>query len=490
MPALPEYRTRKLLEAAGVPLVPGILLTSEPVAGMTCPLFLKAQIPGATSRKNAGLVKRIDSPGALPGELARLLGAERCEGVLATEGVDIAEELYAAVIFDGGSSSVLPGGRILFSRSGGSGIESRSGSLVDVRFPLSTPPTHEELEAALPDSPWNRAVAGILAGMARVFIEYRLLVIEANPVAVLTDGRVLVVDCRAEYEERAVRRGEEDLFGTGSSGQSDSTPIEKLVDAINRSDPAGTAFFRQNRSLPATGAVRVATNLCGGGGKMLWEMAVGGRDDIFALNESDTSGGLSAFKSYRFLRAVLSQKDADLLLFTGSGMAFQSQLHIAAAIWKAMRESPDVVPTMVRFGGTDEGRARELFARIAPTLGARVETFPSEVFPNAMVDRMKSFLEEAGTGVPREVRGPGVPPSFTVQVPPGVFHIDAGRCAGCASRPCLSACPVGFLQWGGDAAGPTPREGTRCTGCLMCETACLLEGAEGLFIQLDMPEVE
>lgn len=491
MPALPEYLTRVLLESEGVPVVPGVMLSSAPAAVSGFPVFLKAQIPGATSRKSAGLVRKVDSASELDAVLPDLLSRDRCEGVLAAEAVDIELELYAGVVFDAGSSTSLPGGRLLFSLAGGSGIEARAGSLVEIRFPLSRPPSPEAVTVSLPDAPWRTSAAGVLSGMARTFCRYRLLVLEANPLAVLRgDGRVLVVDCRAEFEERAVRKGEEGLFGAASARAGDSTRLERMVDAFNRSDPAGTAFFRQNRGTPAPGAVRVATNLCGGGGKMLWEMAIGGRDDIFALNESDTSGGLSAFKSYRFLRAVLAQEDAGLLLFTGSGMAFQSQLNIAAAIWKALRESPAVVPVMVRFGGTDEDKARAMFERISGSLRVPVRTYPSEVFPNAMVDSIRGFLDGAGLtpDIPPSSPPQG-PPAFEVSVPPGRFHVDTARCTECLQRPCLEACPTHFLTWA-EGSGPAPAEGLRCTGCLMCEAACLLDGRAGLFIELDMPEVE
>jgi len=491
MPALAEYRTRALLEREGVPLVPGSVLRGLPETTPAFPVFLKAQIPGATSRKKAGLVRRIDSAPDLAANLDELLSREGCECVLMTSGVDIERELYCAVVFDGGSSSDMPGGRVLFSESGGSGIESRAGSLVEMRFPLSKPPSKEEILKVLPSGGWSDGVAGILAGMVGTFLKYRLLVLEANPVAILRDGRALVVDCRAEFESRAVRKGEEELFGTGGASSSDSTRIERAVEAINRDDPAGTAFFRQNRADRPAGAAAVATNLCGGGGKMLWEMATGGREDIFPLNESDTSGGLSAFKSYRFLRAVLSQEEADLLFFTGSGMAFQSQLHIAAAIWKALRESPRVVPFMVRFGGTDEDKARALFERVSPTLRAPVRTYPSEVFPNAMVDDIAGFLASAGKveATRPEDSHRSSEPAFEIEVPPGRFHIDGALCAECHDRPCLASCPTKFLAWE-EGSGPRPGGTGRCIGCLMCEAVCRLDGRAGLFIELGIPEVE
>jgi NAD-dependent dihydropyrimidine dehydrogenase PreA subunit len=170
-------------------------------------------------------------------------------------------------------------------------------------------------------------------------------------------------------------------------------------------------------------------------------------------------------------------------------MAFQSQLHIAAALWKALRESPDVVPVMVRFGGTDEDKARALFARIADSLRVQVRTYPSEVFPNVMVDEMRDFVSSSGGSTGAATPRPSGTPSFTVPVPPGEFFVDPRRCSSCPERPCIGSCPTKFLHWI-DGAGPSPQEGARCTGCLMCEATCLLDGKQGLTIRLSMPEVE
>ncbi len=490
MPALAEHRTRTLLERSGVSLVEATLVVSpeglpRPAAW---PVFVKAQVPGATSRRSSGLVRRAGSWAELEDSVGDLLRTPGCEGVLVARGVDIAEEHYAAVVLDCGSTGSPPGGRLLWSGAGGSGVETRSSSLAELRFPLSSPPSSGEIAAMLPEGT-PAGTARALEGMVAAFLEYRLLVLEANPLAVLDDGTVTVVDCRAEYEERAVRREDEALFREGCGGSGESTRLERIVEEIDRLDPAGTGFFRQSRADAPPGAIRVATNLCGGGGKMLWEMAVGGRGDIFQLNESDTSGGLSAFKSYRILRVVLSQEDADVLVFTGSGMAFQSQLYIAAAVWKALRESPRIPPVMIRFGGTDEERAAGMLSDAAPGLRTRVAAYPSEVFPNVMVDDMRSFVDGSppSSGAPPPV--PRGVAAFEVENPPGAFLTDAALCSGCADSPCVGACPTGFLQPGPSGA-PSPVPGRRCIGCLLCEAACIREGRGGLFIRLDIPEVE
>jgi len=62
MSALPEYRTRILLRNNNVPLVKGVFLRpgeDTPADIPELPVFLKAQIPGATSRRKHGLVRKV-----------------------------------------------------------------------------------------------------------------------------------------------------------------------------------------------------------------------------------------------------------------------------------------------------------------------------------------------------------------------------------------------------------------------------------------------
>ena len=88
MPALPEYQTRVLLGNEGVPLVEGVFVAAGaqiPDALCEPPVYLKAQIPGATSRAAQGLVRRCDSKQALASGLKELLAPGawgQAEGVL------------------------------------------------------------------------------------------------------------------------------------------------------------------------------------------------------------------------------------------------------------------------------------------------------------------------------------------------------------------------------------------------------------------------
>jgi NAD-dependent dihydropyrimidine dehydrogenase PreA subunit len=218
-------------------------------------------------------------------------------------------------------------------------------------------------------------------------------------------------------------------------------------------------------------------------------MTTGSNKDIYSMNESDTSGGLSAFKSYRVLRAILEMAGSQVLILTGSGMGFQNQYHLAAAMWKGLRESPTPLPAMLRFGGTDEDKARDLIAKVKDTLPVKVKTYFPHVFPNAMVDEVSEMATKDRVTVTPEPQPEGAP-SFSVNVPPGDFFYYADKWTKDEAPPCVGICPTKFLNWNAETRTVEPVDGARCIGCLLCEVSSLLEGNGELRIRLDMPEVE
>ncbi len=496
MGALPEYKTRLLLQREEVPVVDGLFIAAGeriPEELPRPPLFLKAQIPGATSRAAHGLVRRVATTDEVTKGLQELLAPGpwgQAEGVLVAREAAIVKEYYAACMLSLGSADQLPGGILVFSTEGGSGVEERAESLDKIFFSLLELPTAEILAGQLGEMSDKMAVAAFLERFIATFSKNKLTVLETNPLCVLDDGSLAVVDCRAEYESHAIAKSDKDLFAPAVAASQELTSLEAIVAQINDQDPAGTGFVRETRGPIPRDAWRVATNLCGGGGKMLWEMTTGARKDIFTMNESDTSGGLSAFKSYRIFRSILeNMKESQVVILTGSGMGFQNQRYLASAIWKGLRESPRPLPVMLRFGGTDEDKARELFERIGASLPVKVKVYLAHIFPNAMVDDVEEIATKERLTLTPEPQPVGEP-TFSVETPLGDFFFFPDKWISREAPPCVAACPSGFLAWNQEKQSIEPVAGARCTGCLECETISLLESNGELRIRLNMPEVE
>ena len=56
--------------------------------------------------------------------------------------------------------------------------------------------------------------------------------------------------------------------------------------------------------------------------------------------------------------ALLDPPGSQVLLLTGSGMGFQNQRHLAAAMWKGLRESPTPLPATLRLASRGINRSR------------------------------------------------------------------------------------------------------------------------------------
>jgi NAD-dependent dihydropyrimidine dehydrogenase PreA subunit len=207
------------------------------------------------------------------------------------------------------------------------------------------------------------------------------------------------------------------------------------------------------------------------------------------MNESDTSGGLSAFKSYRMLRALMEMMDSQVLLLTGSGMGFQNQHYLAAAVWKGLRESLAPLPALLRFGGTDEDKARALIEKVAPDLPVPVKVFPPHVFSHAMVDHIPDLATRLQMRVTPEPQPVGEP-TFSVTIPPGEFYFFPEKWTSPEAPPCINVCPSGFLYWNRERRTIEPVNGAHCIGCLLCETISLTESNGELRIKLSMPKVD
>jgi succinyl-CoA synthetase beta subunit len=121
-----EHAAKPLLQAAGIAIPEGALAqdagAAAEIAARLGPVVIKAQVPSG-KRGKAGGIKPADTPAAAAraaeAMLGMRLGGHRVERVLVEGRVEIARELYAAVLNDPASRSPL----VMFSTRGGMDIE-------------------------------------------------------------------------------------------------------------------------------------------------------------------------------------------------------------------------------------------------------------------------------------------------------------------------------------------------------------------------------
>ncbi len=173
------------------------------------PCVIKAQIPAGKRGKSGG-IRVASSAGEAEEAAAAILGmtiqghAVSC--VLAEEKAAISKEYYAAVLPDAASRSAM----MLFSEEGGMDIEDLAGKKPQAirRAYIDPFKGFDEAQAVelARGAPHAEALAPVLAKLHGAFRASNSELLEINPLAVLTNGRVVALDCKFTLELAAAYR--------------------------------------------------------------------------------------------------------------------------------------------------------------------------------------------------------------------------------------------------------------------------------------------
>src|SRR5437764_1740978 len=210
-----EYESRKILERERIPVAPGgyaqtaedAKRIAEEVGG---PVVIKSQVLTG-GRMKAGGVRFADTPEEAEAEAKEVLeleiGGHMPRGLLVGGKVDVKQEYYAGVVWDG--IRKLP--TFVFSDMGG----------IDIEEVAETHPGHigrGHISTLLPQADFQakKVVASVgltgsrlnrltpfLSGLARVFTKYDMTLAEINPLVELTDGSFVALDAHMEMENEA-----------------------------------------------------------------------------------------------------------------------------------------------------------------------------------------------------------------------------------------------------------------------------------------------
>lgn len=317
----------------------------------------KAQVP-AGKRGKAGAVQVVPDAAVASDVATRLLGSEvgghRVEHLLVEQAVDIATELYAAVLGDPASRGPL----LLFSTAGGMDIEEVSAARPDLLHKLAVD-IREGLDIDAATALVQRsdlaveAVGPVSEALVALYDVYRksdASLVEINPLVVTRQGDVVAIDAKVSIDAGSVPRQQE------------------MLDAIPAGMPAetGSALEREGRELglqfiELDGEVGVLAN--GAGLTMTTLDAVthaGGRPANFL-----EIGGDAYTKATPALRLVLSNPNVKSLLVNFCG-AFARTDVMTEGVLNAIDELRPEIPISFTIHGTGE---REAIALVRERLG-------------------------------------------------------------------------------------------------------------------------
>ncbi len=341
-----EHAGKAVLRAAGIPTPEGIVArTPEDVADAARRIgkcVVKAQVPTG-KRGKAGGIKLAATPDEAANHARAILGMtigdHKVDHVLVDPQVNIAREMYAAVLDDPETQGPL----ILFSPEGGMDIEDIAAEHPDalLRLPVNIIKgvDEEALAAAVRryDPPAASAITDILVKLYEAYRASDAELLEINPLVQMRDGHFIALDCKLTVDDSALTR-QEGLARTGTPDK--TTDLEARAKALHL------------KYIELDGEVGVLAN--GAGLTMTTMDAIrhfGGEPANFM-----EIGGDSYTKAVPALEIVLANRNVKALLVNFCG-AFARTDVMAEGVINAWLHLKPKIPIVFTIHGTGEDEA-------------------------------------------------------------------------------------------------------------------------------------
>src|SRR5512133_1516896 len=400
-----EYESKRILQAMGVPLPKGRLITApgdarEAAKEIGSPVVLKVQIL-ATGRGKAGGVRVADTPEQAE-EVARQMLGMQIKGyivgqLLVEEKISIAKELYVAATFEERTKGRL----MMASESGGMDInevaekdpsrikKTSVGAWVGLH-----PFNARELAFGLNlEGKANGAAQQVFLKLWDAFVTYDATLAEVNPLVLTTDGRVVAADAHIEIEDDSLFRQRDRLAALGILERDDNakppTSFEKEALAIDKADYRGVA----GRVVEFPGNLGLLIG-AGGGSLTLFDAIL--RNGGKPANYCEVGGNPPVSKIYRLTKLILQKPGVKGLavmtnVFSNSRVDF-----LARGIIKAMLElgiDPATYPVFFRSAGAYEEDAYAILRKYGVKYVGRETSFEDAA---KMAIRMMEGVEARG----------------------------------------------------------------------------------------------
>lgn len=358
---LHEYQSKDLLARFGVPVPAGEVANDPSEARAIAEklggnVVVKAQVLMG-GRGKAGGVKLFtdaDSAAKFVGELIgkRLVSVQNPTGmlvekVLVAETVDIAEEYYVAVLLDRNIQKQI----VMISAEGGMEIEqvaeTNPGAIVKVAIDPAWGLCDYELRKAVKDAKIPKAAQGQMVQMikrlVKAFQEADAEMVEINPCALSTDGKLIAADAKVSIDDNSLYRHKE------YNSDSDETAEDPIEAEANR---RGIAYVRLG------GEIGIMGNGAGLVMQSLDEIsAAGGKPANFL----DVGGGAQSDRVKSCVELILMDPNIKgLLINIFGGITRVDQ--VAKGVLDAFSQMDVKVPVVARIEGTAVEEGRKILA--------------------------------------------------------------------------------------------------------------------------------
>ena len=221
-----EYQAKQLLSKFGVSIPPGEVVYQTHEAENIVSwlnedkIVVKAQVH-AGGRGKAGGVKMCKNDAEVIQTVDKMIGmkivtpqtsetGKIVRRVYLEKGYNIQNELYLCITIDRETG----GNTIIYSKSGGVDIEDVSEKNPEEIYNIKISPGSNLLTHHARTIVYNLGLSGSIAKKAqknllaiyKAFVELDAAMIEINPLAVTKEGEVVIIDCKASFDDNALYR--------------------------------------------------------------------------------------------------------------------------------------------------------------------------------------------------------------------------------------------------------------------------------------------
>lgn len=360
---LHEYQSKQLLAEYGLPVSAGLAVDSPREAAEACDKLggsswvVKAQVH-AGGRGKAGGVKLVSSKEEARAFAQQWLGqrlvtfqtdagGQPVNKILVEACTEIARELYLGAVIDRSSRRVV----FMASTEGGMDIEKVARETPEKilkaeidPFVGAQPYQGRELAFALGlQGGQVKQFADLFTGLARLFQDYDLSLLEINPLVVRKDGDLQCLDAKINVDGNALYR-QPRLRDMQDTSQDDPREVQAARWELNYVALDGTIGCMVNGAGLAMGTMDTVS-------------LFGGRPANFL----DVGGGATTERVSEAFKIILSDSKVKAVLVNIFGGIVRCDM-IAEGVIAAVREVGVQVPVVVRLEGNNAERGAEVLA--------------------------------------------------------------------------------------------------------------------------------
>jgi succinyl-CoA synthetase beta subunit len=356
-----EYQGKEILRKYGVTTLRGILAVTPDEAEKaakdlgTPVVVVKAQIH-AGGRGKGGGVKIAKSPAEAKEKASQILGmmlktpqtgaeGQKVRKVFIEEGCNIARELYLGMLLDRETSLVT----LMASTAGGMEIEEVAHTNPEKILKASINPLtglndYQGRDIAFALGLEGKSVnkfVGFAKALYKAFIAEDASLVEINPLVVTTDGDIVALDAKLNFDDNALFR-HEDLLKLRDLDEEDPKEIEAKKWDLSYIALEGNIGCLVNGAGLAMATMDAIKN---GGGQ--------------PANFLDVGGGATAKKVTEAFKIILTDKNVKGILVNIFGGIMKCDI-IADGVITAAKEIGIKVPVVVRLEGTNVELGRKM----------------------------------------------------------------------------------------------------------------------------------